>query len=497
MKIHVILFVALFARAVMAASAGDLTAADHLRLSKKWDAAISAYGAIADADPSNGKARYGMVLSLLGARRFDEARTVAEQLHASPANAALGEVALADVYFRTAQFSKAGDTYAAAIKADPTQARGWLGWGRLLEVASMRKRAIEPLQKAYALDPQDVDILHFYASTIKNHVERIPFVERYIAAIEPYDAERAQGAGSYLAILKELGDKRGSELKSPYVRSEVPLELLRPDPRSVRGWAINVSVNGSKPQKLLLDTGASGITINRKFAEKVNLELLHKQEIKGIGDEGAMGASIALAREVRIGEVVLANCPIDVSDKKSVADETGIIGTDVLDDFVITLDPFARKIILDPLPGRDRPPTGINDREPLPPGFTHFLRFGHLMLLSTEAGSEPPAMFLVDTGANSTLVDRSFAKKLTNVNRTEATMKGVSGKVKDVFIADHLELSFAGLRYPTGRVYSMDLGKLNDDVGTEVSGILGFELLSRLITTIDYADGCIRFVYRH
>jgi hypothetical protein len=38
---------------------------------------------------------------------------------------------------------------------------------------------------------------------------------------------------------------------------------------------------------------------------------------------------------------------------------------------------------------------------------------------------------------------------------------------------------------------------LSDDVGTEVSGIIGMSILRQLRVTIDYRNGAIRLVYPH
>ena len=45
-----------------------------------------------------------------------------------------------------------------------------------------------------------------------------------------------------------------------------------------------------KKSRLLLDTGASGILINRNLAEKSDVNRLSKTEISGIGDKGNKSA---------------------------------------------------------------------------------------------------------------------------------------------------------------------------------------------------------------
>jgi tetratricopeptide (TPR) repeat protein len=492
----IILFITLSARAIPAAPSGDLAAADHLRLAKKYEAAIGAYRAVVAADPQSVQARYGLVRSLLGARRYEEARVTADQI--GPIDSAFAQVARGDIDFRLAHFAQAAKAYASAVSIDPRNARGWFGAGRTLECESFFKSALDPLRKAFALDPDDPDIVRAYAHTLADHRQEAALLDRYRDDIGPYDAERATETAAEIALLRRLGDRKTYVLKSPYAKAEVPLEMLRPDPRTVRGWALKVSLDGAKPRKFLLDTGASGITLNRKLAEKLRLPRIHDLELKGVGDHAPTAGFVSMVDEARVGDVVFANCPVTVSDRNSVGGEDGIIGADAFEDFLITLDPARKRMILDPLPGRAQPPSGFEDRLPMPPEsrFTTFARIGHLLLVSTRAAGQAPAMFLIDTGSMSTVVNTPLARALTSVDQVDANVNGLSGRVDHVYLASDVMLRFAGLRYPAERVVSFNLERMNDDIGTEVSGILGFELLSRLTTIIDYPDGVVKFIYR-
>jgi hypothetical protein len=75
-------------------------------------------------------------------------------------------------------------------------------------------------------------------------------------------------------------------------------------------------------------------------------------------------------------------------------------------------------------------------------------------------------------------------------------VKGVSGEVNKVYVADKATLTFAHLRQPTEDVLVLDLKDLSDHVGTEVSGIIGFTTLRFLNIDIDYRDGLVFMQYQ-
>ncbi len=75
-------------------------------------------------------------------------------------------------------------------------------------------------------------------------------------------------------------------------------------------------------------------------------------------------------------------------------------------------------------------------------------------------------------------------------------VRGLSGEVNKVFVADKATLEFAHLLQPTEGVMVLDLKHLSDDIGTEVSGIVGFTTLRFLDIKLDYRDGLVFMEYK-
>jgi predicted aspartyl protease len=292
-------------------------------------------------------------------------------------------------------------------------------------------------------------------------------------------------------------------------------------------------VNGAK-SNLLLDTGASGILINRNLAEKAGVTRLSDTDIRGIGDKGGKSGYRGLANSLKIGDLEFRDCPVDVLEQRSVTGEDGLIGADVFAAFLVELDFPREKLHLSELPKRpdeaaskitlqteredsnapaenpgEKPAvdpkktaasahSGPQDRYIAPEmkSYTPVYRFGHNLLVPTLIGNTPVKLFLIDTGASSNLISPSAASEVTKVHDDpRMTVKGLSGTVKNVYSADKAVIQFGHLRQENQNLIAFDLNHISDAIGTETSGILGFEMLSLLDIKIDYRDGLVDFTY--
>jgi hypothetical protein len=72
----------------------------------------------------------------------------------------------------------------------------------------------------------------------------------------------------------------------------------------------------------------------------------------------------------------------------------------------------------------------------------------------------------------------------------------MSGSVSNVFTTDETVLQFGRFRQPHENMITFDLHALSKDLGTEISGLIGFATLKKMTMTIDYRDGVVRFDYK-
>ncbi|HYL77422.1 MAG TPA: aspartyl protease family protein [Bryobacteraceae bacterium] len=411
-------------------------------------------------------------------------------------SAAVLEV-LGEIHFRQGDVAAAQVDFEKSAALDANMARAWWGLGRVSDCNSLHHTAENYYRQAYDLAPDDPDIAMSHAHFLKGR-ERIAALQRYLElAVNYAEPERLEDVRKDIAIREQVGDRELNRLTSPYQRTAIPLGILPSDGGNVRGFGLMVSINGGRPLNLLLDTGASGILLRSKAARKVGATELAETSVRGIGDEGGRSHG-AIAREVRIGGAVFADYLLDVAGRKSIYGEDGIIGTDVFAEFLVTLDFRQRKLVLDPLPGGRPVRQRTYDRAALPAlkDFTPVFRVDHLLLVETTIAETKPVLFILDTGASSTMISTQAAFRATKVHLDSGTrLRGVSGNVQKVWRTDDFVMQFAGFHQKNRNTIALDLEQLSKDAGIELSGLLGLPLLRAFILSLDYRDGLVKFQY--
>jgi predicted aspartyl protease len=452
-----------------------------------------------------------MVACILAGDSLEEGRAVLIKDHVPAAwelaqkallttpQSALAHEFAGEVLFRRADIPAAESEFKNAIALDGKTARAWWGLGRVFQCSSMKKSAQVYFERAHALDPEDPEVFLSWTNTLhgKDHVEAL---RRYLSMNDPtLDDEGLTSMKMHLARDEQLIGHKVARLASEYERTELSLYPVYNGRNRVRGFSLHVSINGIKSLRLLVDTGASGILVNTKEGNKLGLSNLSDAIFSGIGDDRKhQTARVGIAERVMMGKVEFADYPIEVSDRKFEEDCDGLIGTEVFSDFLVTLDFTARKVRLEPLPNHRPDDEGPFNREITEnlKGFAPVFRFGHHLLISTRVNDSRPVLFLLDTGAAHTIISNEFAAEVTKVRRdAETVVHGVTGRVKEVYTANEFLLQFANFRQRNLDTLSFDLSKQSKRMGTEMSGIIGLQLLALFTVTIDYRDGLVHFDY--
>ena len=478
-----------------------LAAAQTLLRRGDYGGAAQAYQTLVAQQPKSPAVHAGLTLALLKQEKIDEALANAQAAVKAMPDASTLHSALGDVYFRKALIVEAEEAYRKAAQLDKKNPRAWLGMGRISAGVSQFKTAKQYYDYAYSLDPGDPDVLWQWAATRKNRKDEVTALEKLLATVaneDPDDLEQIQG---HLQLHKEIGEQKLFQLVSKYGKSEIPMTLLLDGPYRVTGVALRVRFNGGSEESLLIDTGASGLVLNRKAAEKYGIKRLTATKLEGIGDKGPVEGYLGFAERVQVGEVELHNCLVHVSDRSNLVGEAGLIGPDVFSKFLVTLDFAGRKVRLNPLPKREDEAgeDEFYDRV-IPPeqkDFTPVFRAGSYLFIPTRVGKGPPTLFLIDTGATFNMISHALARTVTKVNKdSDIEVRGVSGKVKQVYTADRVFLQFGRFRQENQDVTAFDLSSISKSSGMEISGTLGLPLLSLFTLTIDYRNGLINFEYK-
>lgn len=525
-----------------AASANPaLAAADQLYKSGKFAEAEDSYQTILKTDPKLIAAQVGLIRSLLREQKIDDAQAAVTSAVAADPNSASLQTVMGDVDFRRAQMPEAELAYRKALHIDPKQVRAYLGLARLYRVYSLYRHAYDELQRAHELAPDDPEVQRAWFSQLSRK-ERIAAIESYLAAPHPDNPEETASLQRYLDFLKATADKpvHGCRLVSKVEQTDTKLEAMRRDPQHIYGYGLIVKLNG-RDARLQLDTGASGIVIGRKFAEKTGLTRISEERYVGIGDKGLQSGYSALADQIRVGELEFQNCIVHVSDRASITNEDGLVGADVFASYLIDIDIPDQKLRLSLLPKRPEEPEttpalkteedsqaspedkseGEADQKPEPSSagktaatpvarrlpmdryvapemvkWTRVFRFGHAILMPTHVNDSPSMLFMIDTGASVNVLSQRAAKQVTKTSADPYShVKGLSGDVANVYRASKATLVFGHLAQKNQDMVTFDLSNISRRLGTEVSGLLGFDLLHMLQVKIDYRDGLVDFVY--
>jgi len=518
----------------------ELATADQLYRAGKFVEAETRYQALLKIDSKLVPAQVGLVRAMLRQQKIDEALEAVNTALAAQPNSAALLAAKGDVQFRRAEMSDAELAYLAAKKFDPKEVRAYLGLARLYLCYSLYRKAYDELHSAHEIAPDDIEVQRAWLSTLPRK-ERLAAMEAYLGGPHPDDEEETKWMTQYLEFLKATVDKpiHACRLVSKVEQTDTKLETMyAEDGRRMRGIGLSAKLN-DRNVHLLLDTGAGGIMVGRKVAEKAGLTRISAVHYGGIGDKGLQGGYTAVADHIRIGELEFQDCVVAVSDKPSVTDEDGLIGADVFGGYLIDIDFPGMRLKLSPLPKRPEDAvatTSLNsegeeqgaaeqkeggateqaskdqksapaqkpaqrlfrDRYVAPEmaNWEKVFRFGHSILVPTMVNGSNSMLFGLDTGAPINLLSVRAGRQVSKVGSEDRRrVRGLSGEVNKVYSSAKATLVFGHLRHENLDIITLDLSAVSRNIGTEVSGFLGFGMLRLLDVKLDYRDGLADFEY--
>ena len=425
-----------------------------------------------------------------------------------------GHVALGEVYFRQGKLADAEKEWISVVNSGRATARAYFGLYLISHATSNFKSAKARIDRAHQLNPDDPDIWRAWAFTLGRE-QRLKELRDFMAAQRidaDADTDRHEGMSHYIAMLEDESKRslKTGTLAAKADSTETNLAQLMNDPERLRAYGIEVKLNGQSSH-LMIDTGAGGIVVDRRVAEKAGVTRIVDAKTSGIGDKGDVAGYVGYVKSIQVGGLEFHDCYIDVYGKRSVQGDDGLIGTDVFSSFLVDVDFPNGKLRLSQLPvdptvadaplalQSQRSETAVwHDRYIAPEmkSYNPIFRFGHMLLIPTSLNESPTKLFLIDTGAWDSTVTPAFARESSKVRREEdAHVTGLSGEVKNVYTVDRANIRFAHFVQDREDLIAFDLTPISNSAGTEISGILGFRLLWQLDIKIDYRDGLVDFTY--
>ena len=406
---------------------------------------------------------------LLIGRNFDRALEVAKEAVAKSSDSfsltALGEAELA-----LGHFNEAGQAFFEASKAQPVAARAHSGLATLFLAERRMKNARAHALEAFKMDPED---------------PRVQFIA---------------GRLSYPSELEQSDQRRPPcTLASKAKATKIDLRQFRPEPGYENRFGVEMKINGGKPIRTLLDTGASGVLISQKLAAQLGAEKLSETQFFGIGDDGPRKADRALVDEIQFGNVVYRDCVVYVLEDAAFehGETRAIVGIDVLwKQFLVTIDVPQMRLLLSP-----QPPLPTNEKGEIASfdydrdmslaeqGWTPIRIYRGDVIVPTLLDRKVTTYLILDTGAWATVLSKRVADQLGRLRESSIKIVGISGEEENVWeIHGDTEMIMAGLSQEHRNVKVVDADRFGS------GGFIGYSLLQHTEVTIDERNAMIKIV---
>jgi len=486
------------------------SAAETAYLAGDYAKAVGLYQAALAKSPGDTDLTAGLVHILLRQQKVMEA---ADALQASIGSSSKSPTLMTlrgEVELREGDPREAAEAALASETLYPCNPRTMLLLSRLESLNSQYATAYRLLMSAHKVDPEDPEIRAAWIRMLPS-MQRIAELETYLASPEGDSPEETQELQTELTHLKTwaAGPRKTCTVTSQTASSELPLVSIQNERGTTIAFGLDVRVNGHIV-RLAIDTsynarlpidGVSGLLINESDAKHWKLEPIYQNEVPGVGPQGARAGYVAYADSISMGGIEFHNCAVQVMKDNFSNNARGLIGMDVLAQYLVTFDFPKKKLMLDPLPPRPQNVAHVNgfyDRTMVPEmkDYIPVYRSGTDVILPLAVNNKWPMLFVADTAIPFSALSPEATSVVRTGHRDAKYEAGGTPKAENYdFRARNIEYNFAGLPWTDPTMAGFDTIRFTDDAGTEVSGLMGLRALSRLTVHLDYRDGLVKFDY--
>jgi tetratricopeptide (TPR) repeat protein len=388
-----------------------------------------------------------------------------------------------EVEYRKGRFDQADSLYRAALQMNEKTPRAHFGLGKLAMARMKSGEAVKSFSRAIELDARE-PIYRFYIADALSLEKKAKEAERHLQEylkLNPADADRVPMARAALDISAAFKGVEMGEIEAPAQPAPIRVQQMPLLPFLFA----EVSINGQGPFRFLIDTGATQSVLSQKVATKLGLRKIATNIMFGVGGDGKVDSPIYKADSLKIGDVTVKNIPMGTLDNPLldlVMD--GILGPTLLADFIITMDYPRNQIVL-----AHKAPEGGTV---VPAWF-----FGGLLMVPVEVNSKHKGNFLIDSGADSTLLAYTMANAL-GVNKdtpgaaVDLPIGGIGGIDSGVLMVPSVTLKTPFETKQFDRVMAIELKSMSSLIQTELSGVIGYDTLKNYRVTLDYQRAEIR-----
>ncbi|MGH9747471.1 MAG: aspartyl protease family protein [Candidatus Acidiferrales bacterium] len=432
------------------------------------------------------------------------------------------EMAAADRLFQSGSFAEAQRVYAQIAATDSKDFRAALQLGYIALLSNKLDDAETWLHKALDLKHGDADAKIMLAESLYRRND-FYHAARAMAGLGPEDAAKLKHYSTLnLAKLESFRDD------DPYKFEHDTGESTRlPFVTAVMLPVVNVRINGGPLVAFFIDTGGSELLLDSDFARELKVKSMGSVEGTFSGGEQA-AVQNGRVDSVTLGSWTLKNIPVGMIPLRSMSGSFGVkqingcIGTNVLYQFLATIDYRAGELILrkktaanlkrfDAAGGPPPPPKAAVPRSdgrggtaranapPVTNGIVvpMWMAGDHFMVAWGRVNTQPPSLFFVDSGlagAGVKLAESALQQAGIKLDESKATAgEGGGGKLKIT--------PYNVAQFTVGEISEQNVPGLydgpfpwEDAFGFHLSGMFGNDFLKSHAVTFDFTN--MRIIFR-
>lgn len=452
--------------------------------------AVRVFAARAADAPSSSENVRALVTALARDGRSTEAVAAAQAfLDRSPADpdawAHLGRAFLV-----AGRFDEAEQAFLESVTLGPSPLGEW-GLGKIAASRGDGGAAAARFATARELSPHDDEILEAWLRAQDDPETEARGWALWLAIDRRASASSRSYVEAALPVFGRYADHRGVRLEArpgTSLPASLPLERLgRPAGARLdeRRLVVAVETGKGRPRRLLLDTGARGMTLSPAAARAAGFEDLFSFRLQGFGDrtQGAR-AHVGVVRDLSIGPFVYrGGLAVRTSATNFPDGVDGILGIDLFADWIVELDAGREELRVLP---RGEPAAGFRAADAR--------RLDSHILVEAVVAGRVRGWFLLDSGASHTVVDLELAENLGGRTRSaDWWVRGVSGTLKDLRTVPEATVAVAGLERRDPGLLAYSLEGISRNLGVRLAGVLGLSFLDGLVLRIDPAGAAVAF----
>lgn len=421
------------------------------------------------------------VRSLLVADEWPEALERGRALFREHPDDPRARAVLGRALFRAGRLAECAEVVEPLAGREDSPAEGLVVLARLASARGHGARAAELVERAVGRAPGDPETLYWAGDLHPDRERARELLTRFLERAPEEWRERVEAARGTVALFRALGERRVWIAEQSPTRVELPLGRLWDEGGRTLGFVIEARIGPrEKPVRLLLDTGSSGLWLVRRKARKGGFEPLADDAVFGGGGKGRHETERGLLPRLDLGGLVYRDALIAVTGEElePTGRFHGLLGVSAFGGYRVVLDLQGERLRL----LQSDAATG---------GQPYWWVAGQLLVRASAAGAH--GLFVLDTGASATTVDRRFAAAHGKQGPgEEARVRAFGGELSGARWIEGLTVELQEATNAGRPVLVHDLSRRSRIAGVEVSGRVGLDLLDGKRLLLDTVEQRLR-----